>query len=68
MWERVGQFGRVIGIIYICIRYFFQVPGCGAGYFEDQDSCACDLCPKGTYNDQETAESCTICPPGLDHP
>ena len=38
--------------------------GCGTGYFEDQNSCECDTCPIGTYNPQESAETCTSCPPG----
>ena len=47
----------------VCFKHLFQVPGCGAGYFEDQDSHECELCPIGTYNDQEAVESCTSCPP-----
>ena len=38
--------------------------GCGIGYFEDQDSCECEICPIGTYNDQDDVETCTSCPTG----
>ena len=56
-------FGLGIGTKYTSDN-FFKVPGCGTGYFEDQDSCECDLCPVGTYNNQESVESCTSCPVG----
>ena len=36
--------------------------GCGSGYFEDQDSCECDICPIGTYSEHNATESCTSCP------
>ena len=43
---------------------FFKMSGCGTGYFEDQDTCECDLCPIGTYSDHEAVESCKDCPMG----
>ena len=35
-------------------------PGCGAGYFGTTDECI--ICPKNTYNDEESANLCKPCP------
>ena len=53
------------------IRYLIQKIGCGTGYYgyysvyPDATGCECQICPIGTYNSEESAQSCTSCPPGL---
>ena len=44
--------------------WFFKILGCGTGNYEDPNSCDCETCPIGTYNNQESAETCISCPPG----
>ena len=49
-------------IIKQYLFYFLFFLGCGLGYFGTIHGC--EVCPKNTYNDQESARSCVTCPSG----
>ena len=51
-------------LYFLLLKLLGGILGCGTGYYEDQDSCDCEICPIGTYNNQEAAELCIQCPSG----
>ena len=48
---------------HVCLSILF-ISVCAKGYFLDDKTCDCKLCPIGTYSDTEDADVCTSCPPG----
>ncbi|XP_022105685.1 fibropellin-1-like isoform X2 [Acanthaster planci] len=49
---------------YILSNDSFYCTACSSGTWYNQDSEDCDYCPRGSYQEQQAAESCIDCPPG----
>ena len=50
---------------YLWRKLLIFILGCGTGYYStypDPNSCECEICTTGTYNDRDFATSCTSCP------
>ncbi|XP_022105682.1 sushi, von Willebrand factor type A, EGF and pentraxin domain-containing protein 1-like isoform X2 [Acanthaster planci] len=49
---------------YVLSNDTFYCTACSCGTWYNQESEECDYCPRGSYQDQQAAESCVECPPG----